>query len=125
VYNSYTDYSNNFDKILEKNSKSTIIDLRECLSLYKKQNNIDEETDIYIVVADTPSVYSNETINRFDFELYLDDMTKTRINNLDLCKNMKMKIYSPITHSDSLDLELGNHFDKLGYNIFKFYLIKK
>jgi hypothetical protein len=48
---SYNDYFNNFDKIVEENSKSTIIDLRECLSLYKKQNNINEETDIYIVVV--------------------------------------------------------------------------
>jgi hypothetical protein len=65
---SYDDYSQKFDKILEKNTDTTIIDIRECLSLYKKENNIDE--DIYIVVADTPSMYSNETINRFDFELY-------------------------------------------------------
>jgi hypothetical protein len=120
---SYRDYSNNFDKILEKNSKSTIIDIRECLSLYKKQNNIDEETDIYIVVADTPSMYSNETINRFDFELYLDDMT--RINNLDICKDLKMNIYSPLSNSNLLNLKLGNYFNEFGYNIFnkddKFY----
>ena len=123
VYSS-NDYSKNFDKLLQNNINTTLIDIRECLSLYKEQNNLGEETDIYIVVVDTPSVYSNETVNRFDFELYLDNMTK--INNLDVCKDVKMKVYSPITNAALINLELGNYFYEQGdYNIFnkndKFY----
>ena len=97
MYILYNDFSNNFDKLLQKNTLTTLIDIRECLLLYKQQNNINEETDIFLVVVDTPLIYSNETINRYDFELYLDDMT--RINNLDICKDMKMKIYSPIKNN--------------------------
>ena len=102
---SYNNYINNFDELLKNNMNSTIIDIRECLSLYKEYNNIDEGTDIYIVTVDTPLVYSNETINRFDFELYLENMT--RINNLDICKDTKMKVYSPIINPQLLNLELG------------------
>ena len=122
---SYNNYSKNFDQLLSNNLKYTMIDLRECLSLYKKTYNIDEETDIYIVIVETPRVYSNETINRFDFELYFDNLTK--INNLDICNDIKMKVYSPITNPKLLNLELGQYFYEQGsYNIFnkedKFYI---
>ena len=50
---SYNNYINNFDELLKNNMNSTIIDIRECLSLYKEYNNIDEGTDIYIVTVDT------------------------------------------------------------------------
>ena len=121
---SFEDYNKNFDKVLQNDIDTTMIDLRECLSLYKKSNNIGEEIDIYIVIADTPNFYSNETINRFDFELYFENLTK--INNLDECKDMKMTIYSPITNPEIINLELGEYFySEGGYNIFnkndKFY----
>ena len=50
---SYNNYINNFDELLKNNINSTIVDIRECLSLYKEYNNIDEGTDIYIVTVDT------------------------------------------------------------------------
>ena len=31
----------------------------------------------------------------------------TRINNLDICKDTKMKVYSPIINPQLLNLELG------------------
>ena len=119
---SFGDYNKNFDKLLQNNIGTTMIDLRECLSQYKKSNNI--ETDIYIIIADTPKIYSNETINRFDFELYSENLEK--INNLDICKDTKMKVYSPITNPKIINLELGQYFYEQGeYNIFnkedKFY----
>ena len=118
------DYSKNFDELLKDNINTTMIDIRECLSLYRETNNIDEKTDIYMVVVDTPRIYSNETVNRFDFELYFDNLTK--INNLDVCKDTKMKVYSPIKNTELLNLELGSYFSEQGgYNIFnkndKFY----
>ena len=50
----------------------------------------------------------------------------TKINNLDVCKDVKMKVYSPITNAALINIELGNYFYEQGdYNIFnkndKFY----
>ena len=115
VYSYNNDYSINFDKLLQNNINITMIDLRDCISLYKKYYNV--ENDIYIVTIDTPRKYSNETINNFNFELYFDN--KTKIDNLDICKNIKMKVYSPIIYSEIISLELAKYFyEQGGYNIF-------
>ena len=50
----------------------------------------------------------------------------TQINNLDICKDTKIKVYSPIINPQLLNLELGKYFSEQGnYNIFnkndKFY----
>ena len=121
---SYNNYSKNFDDFMNNNLQTTTIDLRECLELFKSKNNLDDETDIFIVLVETSTIYSNETINRFDFELYFDNLTQ--IINLDICKDINMKVYSPIKNSKLLDLDLGYYFYEQGeYNIFnkndKFY----
>ena len=120
---SYDDYSQNFEKILQNNTNTTLIDLRECLSVYKEHNNLDE--NIYISIVDTPKIFSNETTNRFNFELYFENMTK--INDLDICKDIKMNVYSPITNQKIKNIvNIGKIFYGQGeYNIFnkndKFY----
>ena len=117
---SYDDYYKNFDEKVQ-NISTTMIDIRECISLYKEQYNIDEK--LYISIADTPKIYSNESINRFYFELYFENMTK--INVLDICEDTKMKVYSPIKNQKVVNM--GKFFyDQGGYNIFnkndKFYM---
>ena len=47
-YSYNNDYLNNFDKLIEDNSDSTIIDLREYIEEYKKKNNIGAKL-IYIL----------------------------------------------------------------------------
>jgi len=121
AYSYNNDYKNNFDKLLQDNSKLTIIDLRDYLEEYKRKNKIDDKTDIYIVIIDTPRKYSNETTNRFNFELYFDNLTKINIDN----DNINMKVYSPITNEKLINFELANYFNEQDYNIFnkndKFY----
>ena len=121
---SYNNYSKNLDELIYNNSEIITIDLTECLELFKLKNNLDNETDIFIVIIETPKIYSNETINRFDFELYFDNLTQ--INNLDICKDINMKVYSPIKNSRLIDVKRGYYFYEQGeYNIFnkndKFY----
>ena len=50
----------------------------------------------------------------------------TKIDDLDICKNIKIKIYSPITNDKNIDYNLISHFNQQGeYDIFnkndKFY----
>jgi hypothetical protein len=121
AYSYNNDYVN-FEKLLQDNSNLTIIDIRDYLEEYKRINKIDDKTDIYIVVIDTPRKYSNETTNRFNFELYFDNLTK--IHNIDN-NNINMKVYSPITNEKLINFELAKYFFEQGYNIFnkndKFY----
>ena len=125
VYSYNNDYSQNFNDIIQNNINTTIIDLRECIKKIKQYYNLDDNIDIYIVNIETPKIYSNESINRFIFELYFSN--KTKINNLDICKNIKMEVYSPVKNSRLNDLiKLAKYFyDQGGYNIFnkndKFY----
>jgi hypothetical protein len=77
-----------------------MIDLRECLSLFKETYKV--EDNIYIVTIDTQSKYSYETINNYNFELYFHN--KTKIDNLDICKSKKMKVYSPIVNQKLLKM---------------------
>ena len=120
VYSYNNDYIN-FEKLLQDNSNLTIIDIRDYLEEYKIINKIDDKTDIYIVIIDTPRKYSNETTNRFNFELYFDNLTKINIDN----NNINMKVYSPITNEKLINFELANYFNEQDYNIFnkndKFY----
>ena len=123
-YNLNDDYFSDFESIVENNNNLTLIDIRECISLYKNAYNISDDANIYIVIIDTPYKYSNETTNRFNFELYFENLTK--IDNLDICKNIKIKIYSPITNDKNIDYNLINYFNQQGeYDIFnkndKFY----
>ena len=121
AYSYNNDYLNNFEELIQENNNVTIIDLREYIEEYKKINKIDEKTDIYIVIIDTPRIYSNETTNRFNFELYFDNKTKINIGD----NNIKKKVYSPIVNEKLLNVELINYFNEQGYNIFnkndKFY----
>ena len=121
AYSYNNDYKNNFDKLLQDNSKLTIIDLRDYLEEYKRKNKIDDKTDIYIVIIDTPRKYSNETTNRFNFELYFDNLTKINIDN----DNINMKVYSPITNEKLINFELANYFNEQDYNIFNYNIFNK
>ena len=120
VYSYNNDYKNNFEELIQNNNV-TIIDLRDYIEDYKIINKIDDNTDIYIVIIDTPRIYSNETTNRFYFELYFEN--KTKINIID--NNIKVTVYSPITNGNLLNIELINYFSDQGYNILnkndKFY----
>ena len=122
---SYNNYSQNFNQIIQNNINAIIIDLRECIKKIKQNFDLDENIDIYIVTIETPKIYSNESTNRFNFELYFSN--KTKINNLDVCKNIKMEVYSPVKNSRLDDLiKLAKYFYvQGGYNIFnkndKFY----
>ena len=97
VYSYNNDYSKNFNDIMQNNINTTIVDLRECIKKIKQYYNLDVNIDIYIVNIETPKIYSNESTNRFNFELYLGN--KTKINNLDICKGIKIEVYSPVKNS--------------------------
>ena len=123
AYSCNSKYFTNFDELLDNNKNLTLIDIEECISLYKQFYNIPKEIDIYIIIIDTPPKYSNETTNRFNYELYFSNLTK--IDNLDICKDIKIKVYSPITNDNLIDYNITLMFYEQGYDIFnkndKFY----
>ena len=112
-YSYNNDYVNNFDKLFNKNNDETLIDLRDYIEEYKKINKVDENIDIYIVIIDTPRIYSNETTGRFHFELYFEN--KTKINILD--NDIRMKVYTSIINEKILDFEIISYFNEQRYNI--------
>jgi hypothetical protein len=74
---SYDDYYKNFDERVQNHIDINMIDIRECILLYKERYNINEK--LYISITDTPRIYSNESINGFHYELYFENMTKINI----------------------------------------------
>ena len=107
-----------------RNIKSdlSVINLKECADLLKKQNGLDSDTDLVILKYENEDSVSNGNEKSVQYEVYLPN-SNTKLN-LSVCSNTNIDIYIPI----KLDEKTQKLYDDLkaqGYNLFdkndKFY----
>ena len=119
IYSTLTD----LDSLSEQYPNLTLIDINECKPLIIQQNNLPDETELYILGFDLTSKSENYAINIYKSEIYLEN--GTQIQNLSVCNTTKIKSSSKITN---LELSLFNQaiiFAQQGFDIYdkndKFY----
>ena len=89
------------------------IDLGDCESIIKKENNIDEKVSLIILKYDIKTKESLATQVKYDV---YNPITKKKLN-LDSCKNTSITIYSPVDLNDNL-FEIYKYTNEQGYDIF-------
>ena len=95
------------------NPEVSNIDLGECEKILKDKNNIKEDQSLKIFKLDIKTEDLSSTY--VYYEVYNPTMTKKLI--LDVCKDVKITISSPIILDDNIEL-IYNSLSESGYNLF-------
>ena len=95
------------------NDGLSIIQLGECESILKKENNISENVSLIILKYD---LKANESISKkVEYDVY-NPLTRKKLK-LDKCNNTNIELYIPVDMNEDL-LELYEKADNQGYDIF-------
>ena len=81
-----------------------------------KEFNLNENDKIYALIVDSPSKYSNSTINDYGFVLLLENGTELNLSNLN--EDLKVKISLPIINLDLTNFNYANSLSNQGYDIY-------
>ena len=109
---------------LKENIKSnySVIDLKDCAELLKKEKDIDNDTDLVILKYENDNTISNGNDKSIQYEIYLPN-SNIKLN-LSVCSNTNIDIYIPIQLSEETQ-KLYDELISQGYNLFdkndKFY----
>ena len=76
-----------------------------------------EETELFILGIDSPNKNKNSSASVYNYEIYLENGTKLDYSTA--CKDTKISISSVITNPDLVNLDEGNYFNDLGYDIYQ------
>ena len=114
IIHTYSTKSENIE--IQKEKKYSVIYLGECEQLLKKYYNLSENTELYILGIDTPNKKENYSTNVFNFGVFLEN--GTQLDYLNICKNEKVVISSPIIKEDLVKLENASYFSDFGYDIY-------
>ena len=96
---------NNLMYIDFKNIKKDII----------KKYNLDTNTNIYALILDSQSKYSNSSTNDLSFKLFLENGTELDISDMN---DLNINVSMPMTNLDLLNYEYAVYFSKQGYDIY-------
>ena len=97
---------NNYNK---NNNNSTSIDLGECETLLRKENNISDEELLYMRKID---VYQEGMqIPKVEFDIYYkENNNKLKKLNLTICENTKICLSYPVNISENIDIYNPNDY---------------
>ena len=104
------------DEIDENYSNLTFINLEECGEKLKLFYNLDSNEKLYIVSFERLNNIENRVTNQSQFEIYLKN--GTQLNDLSVCNNSLISVYSAITNLDLINYEEAKIFSMQGYNIY-------
>ena len=77
--------------------------------------NLDNDVNIYALIVNSPSKYSNSSINDFDFILLLENGTEL---DLSVLEDIKVNISIPIINLDLANYNYATIFNEQGYDIY-------
>ena len=114
-----TMYKNGLDlkENINKYKNSTFIDLEKCSEQLIKNKYLNSTKELYIITVDIKNNAINESINKIDFEIYLNKENKLKNFYYD-CNNYNISISTPIKNKDFINLNLAKNFYEQGYDIF-------
>lgn len=103
------------DKLPDKDSKVSNIDLSQCISILKTKNQIDESTPLIITKFDTNEKFTS-VINKVEYKIYNSENNK----ELDLfyCENTNISISYPLHDTEELNISNGLFYSKQLIDIY-------
>ena len=105
-----------------KKSNNSLIHLKECSDLLKKENGLDPDTDLIILKYENEEGITNGNEKSVQYEIYAPN-SNTKLN-LSVCSDVIIDIYIPIQLSEETQ-KLYEDLKAQGYNLFdkndKFY----
>ena len=112
-------------KYLEEDTKSkySIINLKECVDILKRENGLDPDTDLIILKYENEDYdYSNGNEKSIQYEVYIPNSNKKL--DLSVCSNTQIDMYIPVELNEETQ-KLYEELKSQGYNLFdkndKFY----
>ena len=89
--------------------------------VYTKKNlieilNLENDTNIYILMVESPSHYVNPVTNDFNFILVFENGTELNLSNINI--NISVNISAPITNLELAHYDYAVEFEKQGYDIY-------
>ena len=94
----------------------TYIYFNDIQDILIKEFNLNKNDKIYALIVDSPSKYSNSTINDYGYILLLENGTE--LNILNLSEDLKVKISIPIINLDLANFNYAQNFYEQGYDIY-------
>ena len=108
------DIEKNISNFEEK--KLTYINFKDIQDSLIKDFSLEQETKIYALIVDSPSKYSNSTINDYGFILLLENGTELNLSNIS--EDLKVKISIPIVNLELANFNYANILSEQGYDIY-------
>ena len=106
----------NMDQLIKENPNLTFVDLGDCGSELKSAYSLPFDTKLFILAIDSPEFSRNSSINKFDYEIYLNN--GTQLKDLSPCFGLKLSVSSNIIDTESVKLSKAIEFNNLGYDIY-------
>ena len=94
----------------------SFIFLNECEDLLRNHYNLSNDTTIYIIGIDSPNKNKSYVVNVYNYGVYLEN--GFQLDHIEICKDVKITISSPIVNTESIKLDKGNYFSNSGYDIY-------
>ena len=107
---------NNIEDLIKMYPNLTIVDLGDCANKLKTAYSLPSYTKFFIIVTDNSNLNANSSINKFDYEVYL--YNGTRIEDLSICNDVPIIVWSSINDVESVKLNKGLEFNDIGYDIY-------
>ena len=102
--------------LIKSNSNLTFIsNFKECEKLIKKEYELDEDSELYIIAIELHSKSSNKVINDYEYEIFIKE---GKTLNSSICDNIDIEISSPINNIDLINLEKASILAEQGYDIY-------
>ena len=103
--------------------KLTYIYFKDIQDILIEEFNLEKNSNIYALIVDSPSKYSNSTINDYGFILLLENGTELDVSKIS--EDLKVKISIPIIDLELANFDYATTFSQQGYDIYdknsKFY----
>jgi hypothetical protein len=96
--------------------KLTYIYFKDIQDSLIKEFNLEQNTSIYALIVDSPSKYSNSTINDYGFILLLENGTELNLSKIS--EDLKVKISIPIINLELANFNYANILSEQGYDIY-------
>ena len=94
----------------------TYIYFKDIQDILIKEFNLDDNANIYALIVDSVSKYSNSTINDYGFVLLLDNGTELDLSKIN--EDLKVTISIPIINLDLAKFNYATIFSEQGYDIY-------
>jgi len=100
---------------LEEN-KLTYINFESIKDILVKEYNLDKDSKIYALIVDSPTKYSNSSINDYGFILLLENGTELNLSKLN--EDIMVNVSIPISNTELANFNYALMFSEQGYDIY-------